>query len=182
MSVLLDHCTCRNFYWSVMTLSDDILIGIKILKLGERQRTLGCVIALSEQFCSAVGLEPAPYVYKCMGSRQRNWQIRRMDFLHWQKSFRIRLSAAFLLLSRFGLARAAKQCSQCYTLPASGHFLEPIFRLRSSIATMEEGFLSPFWSKTSGSECGPRRWNKENQTFTRRHALTDLSSPALITS
>ena len=51
-----------------MALSEDILIGIKIPKLEESRRTLGFVIVLSEQFCSAVGLEPAPWV----GSRQRN--------------------------------------------------------------------------------------------------------------
>ena len=57
-----------------MAFSDDICIGIKILKLGR-------VSVLSEGFCSMVGLESASYINKLMGSRRWNRGIRRMDFL-----------------------------------------------------------------------------------------------------
>ena len=61
---LLNGNACCSFYWGVVTLSEDILYEIKIPKLGESQRTLGCVMMLSEQFSSAVCLELALYVCK----------------------------------------------------------------------------------------------------------------------
>ena len=61
---LFDSHACCSFYWGVVTLSEDILYEIKIPKLVESRRTLGCVIVFSERFCSAVGLEPASYVCK----------------------------------------------------------------------------------------------------------------------
>ena len=61
---LLDgHAYC-SFYWGAITFSEDILYEIKVPKLGESRRTLGCVIVFSERFCSTVGLEPASYVCK----------------------------------------------------------------------------------------------------------------------
>ena len=61
---LFDGHACCSFNWGVTKLSEDILYEIKIQKLGESQRTLGCVIAFSERFCSTVRLEPALYVRK----------------------------------------------------------------------------------------------------------------------
>ena len=50
----------------------------------------------------------------------------------------------FFVLSMSRLARVAKQHSQCHACAASTCFPSLFFDLRSSIATMEEGFSSIF--------------------------------------